>query len=147
MSNRWESLPDGYGLSLDGRRAVRSQSPDSQDSAVSKTRRPSSSPPMTEAQLQDAVITAAELWGWRWHHETDSRRTRPGWPDLLLVRDGLCLVLEMKSATGRVTEEQAEWIEALGAVDGITAAVIRPNSLDAVARVLAGQAAPDTLTS
>jgi hypothetical protein len=69
---------------------------------------------MTERQLQAAVIQLAELLGWMTYHTHDSRRSNPGYPDLTLVKDDRLLFVELKSATGRLTTEQTEWLRALG---------------------------------
>lgn len=68
---------------------------------------------MTEAQLQDAVIQLAHLRGWMTYHTYDSRRSSPGFPDLVLVRADRLVLVELKSASGRVTADQQRWLEAL----------------------------------
>ena len=71
---------------------------------------------MTEAQLQAAVIEAAQLFGWRIYHTFDSRRSNAGFPDLVLVRPPEMLFVELKSEKGRVRPEQKAWIDDLIAV-------------------------------
>jgi Holliday junction resolvase len=69
---------------------------------------------MSERQLQDAVIELAQWKGWKVMHIYDSRRmTGQGWPDLFMVRGPQCLAVELKSAKGRVSVEQDEWLELL----------------------------------
>lgn len=69
---------------------------------------------MNEKQLQQAVLDCATALGWRHFHTFDSRRSDPGFPDLVLARvpDRL-LFVELKSETGRMSREQAEWISDL----------------------------------
>lgn len=81
----------------------------------------------TEAQLQEGIITAARRLGWIVHHSrrTTTRRRdgtivhhtplsgHPGFPDLVLVRDGRWLVLELKTETGRVSPDQAMWLSTM----------------------------------
>lgn len=77
----------------------------------------------TEAQLQQAVIDAAWTFGWLVHHVKPARTpdgkylTRiagdPGFPDLVLARNGEVLFIELKSKVGRVRPEQKVWAEAL----------------------------------
>ena len=43
---------------------------------------------MSEAEFQAQVVELARLRGWRTHHHYDSRRSTPGWPDLVMVRRG-----------------------------------------------------------
>ncbi len=83
---------------------------------------------MTEAQLQDAVMGLADVLGLRVHHETDSRRSRAGFPDLVIVGRRV-LFVELKRQDGRVRPEQRAWLEALTAAEGVTAVVWRPSAL------------------
>ena len=94
---------------------------------------------MLERDLQAEVIETARAAGWRVHHTSDSRRARPGWPDLFLVRDGDCLVLELKTVKGVVTDKQRGWLTALDAVAGIEARVVRPTDLDNLTARLTGE--------
>ncbi len=68
-----------------------------------------------EDDLLDHVTELATWAGWTWHHETDSRKTRAGFPDLVLVhpRKRRVLWAELKSATGRLRPEQATWRDVL----------------------------------
>lgn len=69
---------------------------------------------MTERQLQQAIVDCARLLGWRSYHTFDSRRSEPGFPDLVLVRDRVVFA-ELKSERGRLTREQRAWAAALAA--------------------------------
>jgi hypothetical protein len=79
------------------------------DAMVAKT--------MTEKQLQAAIVGAAQRLNWLVYHTHDSRRSQPGFPDL---------VLELKTMRGKVTTEQQQWLDALTNA-GQDAAVWRPN--------------------
>lgn len=70
-----------------------------------------------EAGFQATVVQLAELHGWRLYHTHDSRRSNPGFPDLVLVRDGVLIFAELKSETGRVSPAQTEWLAALEHVE------------------------------
>lgn len=85
---------------------------------------------MSEAQLQDAILELAELRGWLFFHDYDSRRNNPGWPDLFLLhpRTGEIVIAELKAARGRLSGDQKVWIAAF-AVAGITVHVWRPIDL------------------
>jgi len=83
---------------------------------------------MSEANLQDAVMGIADVLGLRVHHETDSRRSRAGFPDLVLVGSRV-LFVELKRQDGRLRPEQQAWLEALTAAEGVTAVVWRPLAL------------------
>lgn len=72
------------------------------------------------------MIREAAAWGgWMAYHTHDSRRSEPGFPDLVLVRGGECLAVEVKAAGGRATAAQLEWLAALDAVPGIVAELVQ----------------------
>lgn len=85
---------------------------------------------MSEAELQGVIIEMAELYGWVWHHETDSRRTRPGFPDLVLVRPPTVMFIECKTVRGRIRPDQQTWLDALEGCDRVVSSVVRPGDLD-----------------
>lgn len=70
---------------------------------------------MRERDLQQAVIDLARLLGWLAYHPYDSRRSEPGFPDLVLVHPakGRVLYRELKSERGRLSPAQRKWISAL----------------------------------
>jgi hypothetical protein len=83
----------------------------------------------SEADFQTAVMDLARLCGWRVCHvrtvaakqrgSTQFRHLTPydghaGLPDLILARDGVVLLVELKSQTGRATPEQRLWLAAAG---------------------------------
>jgi hypothetical protein len=82
---------------------------------------------MTEAQLQGAIIAAAQRLGWLVYHTHDSRRSQPGYPDLHLVHEGrhLSIMRELKKQNGTVSATQKDWIRALAAA-GVDVGVWRP---------------------
>ena len=94
---------------------------------------------MTEAELQERVIRAARLLGWRHYHPPDNRpggragrvqRVVPGFPDLVLVHATQRRILyrELKTQTGRVSPDQREWHADLE-IAGADVAVWRPLDL------------------
>lgn len=86
---------------------------------------------MTEAQLQRQVIDMARFHGFSLvYHTHDSRRSNPGFPDLVMVsrRQRRVLYRELKRHGGRVTPEQQAWIDAL-AEAGQDACIWRPGDL------------------
>lgn len=70
---------------------------------------------MTERQLQNAIVKWAALRGWLVYHTYDSRRSEKGFPDLCMVRPPRLVFAELKSARGKVTEEQKHWLDNLAA--------------------------------
>lgn len=83
-------------------------------------------PPMSrisEGDLQRSVIDLAMLHHWRVVHVRPGRtatgwRTtyegHPGLPDLILARNGVVLLAELKPVGGRATAEQQRWLDAAG---------------------------------
>lgn len=90
---------------------------------------------MTEAQLQDAVITCAQVLGWRVAHFRPAHTARgwrtavsadgAGFPDLVLAGHGRLVFAELKSARGKLGPEQVDWAIALKG-SGVTHCVWRP---------------------
>jgi hypothetical protein len=87
-----------------------------------------------------AVREAASLTGWLTYHTFDSRRSASGFPDLILCRGARLVAAELKGPTGRVTREQAMWLDALDAA-GVECFVWRPSDWPEIEAVLARRAA------
>lgn len=96
---------------------------------------------MTENQLMDAIVEAAKLHSWKVAHfrpalTAKSWRTPmqgdPGFPDLVLARNGRVLFLELKSHGGRVSPDQMAWLAELGP----DASLVWPDDLDDLLRRL-----------
>lgn len=69
---------------------------------------------ITEAQFQRQIIELAHLLGYCTYHTYDSRRSEPGFPDLVLVHPmGDLLIAELKTDKGRVSPAQTLWIALL----------------------------------
>lgn len=103
---------------------------------------------MTEATLLTAVRKIARLTGWLTYHTHDSRRSEPGFPDLVLLhtRRHRLIFAELKTDTGRLTPDQENWLAAL-AETGHEIALWRPTDLDDEIRaVLTGLRATTKLT-
>jgi hypothetical protein len=79
---------------------------------------------MSEAQFQRRVIETAKWYGWLVHHSRPARNSDgswstpidgdPGLPDLVLARDGVVLLVELKKDKGRPSKGQLKWLAALG---------------------------------
>ena len=94
-------------------------------------------PFQSEADFQRAVTDLATCAGWRWWHWPDSRRTTAGFPDLILVRAGVCLFRELKTGTGRLRPAQVETLDALRSC-GLDVCVWRPSDWPMIERTLLG---------
>lgn len=90
----------------------------------------------TERQFQQQVLGLARLLGWRSYHTWSSIHSAAGFPDLVLVRPPRLVFCELKSARGRLSPAQQDWLEALGACPGVEAFCWRPDQLEQIAAVL-----------
>ncbi len=91
----------------------------------------------SEADFQQRVLKLARDNGWMAFHPYDSRRSEPGWPDLVLIRDEYLLAVELKTDKGKVTADQQKWLAAFGKVEDVDAHVWRPSDWDELSGVLA----------
>ena len=89
----------------------------------------------TEAQFQETVIGMARALGWRVYHTHDSRRSDPGYPDLTMVRGRVLRIWELKSETGTLRRNQADWIVDLQTA-GVEALVLRPSDMPRIKAML-----------
>lgn len=98
---------------------------------------------MTEDELQKLVLEAVKVRSLIAYHTYDSRRSQPGFPDLVIVGQNAALFRELKSAKGRVTPEQKFWIAALDQA-GMDVDIWRP--ADWPIRIMAELAQLDRVT-
>lgn len=78
---------------------------------------------MTEDEFKKRVIQTAVTYRWRVHHSRPARTSKgyrtalqghKGLPDLVLARNGVVLLVELKSDTGKPTADQRTWLAAAG---------------------------------
>ena len=91
---------------------------------------------MSEKDWQRCVLDLAGVHGWQAYHTYDSRRSQPGFPDLVLWRRGELIFVELKTAKGRVSLDQTRVIDGLEAA-GQRVYVWRPDDFDYARTVLA----------
>lgn len=97
---------------------------------------------MTEARWQARVEEHLRRYGYRLiYHTHDSRRSAPGFPDLVAVKPGRLAAIECKTDTGVVSTIQAAWIAALATVPGVVAMIARPRDEQTLVDLLAGRVA------
>ena len=92
----------------------------------------------SESEFQSYVMALARQLGFvKIYHTHDSRRSVPGFPDLVMVNPRMrrTLFVELKAQGGRVSPDQVEWLDSLRA-SGQFAEVWRPSDWVA-GRVLA----------
>lgn len=80
----------------------------------------------SERDFRQQVVQLAQLRGWLVYWTWTSIHSPAGFPDLVLCRPPRLIVAELKTATGKVTLAQQEWLAALGACTGVEVALWRP---------------------
>jgi hypothetical protein len=91
---------------------------------------------VSERELTGYVRDVARAFGWRRYHTWLSKHSPAGFPDEVLVRSGRLIFAELKSERGKLSDEQAAWLEELRAVPGVDVYLWRPADMDAIATVL-----------
>jgi len=95
---------------------------------------------LTERDWQRTVLDLAAMYHWGCYHTHDSRRSQPGFPDLVLWRERVVFA-ELKVPGGRLTPLQRQVLEGLRAAGG-EVYVWWPQHLDEAREVLAPASAP-----
>lgn len=91
---------------------------------------------VSEAEFQRQVTQLAKMLGHLVYHTHDSRKSAAGFPDMVIVKPGRRVIFaELKSATGKTSPEQDEWLEALKA-SGERVYLWRPEDLQEIGRIL-----------
>ena len=89
-----------------------------------------------EAAFQKTVIAFARLHGWRYYFTFNSKKSPPGFPDLTLVRPSRIVFAELKTETGKPTDEQCEWLMDLATVAGVEVYLWRPSDWTEIEQAL-----------
>jgi len=87
-------------------------------------------PVISEKLFQSQIRKAAIINGWRYYHTWNSMHSAQGFPDVCMVRDKRLIFAELKSAKGKVTPEQEQWLESLLVVPGVEVYMLRPQDFD-----------------
>lgn len=101
---------------------------------------------MTETQFQTRITDLCDYLGLKWHHEVDSRKSKRGWPDLVIAGPSGVLFVELKTETGRISTEQRQWLDHL-VTAGAHVRVWRPQHWADIAHDLKAIARSAPLTS
>ena len=91
-----------------------------------------------EKLFMNKIVRAAAAFGFSPYHTHDSRRSHPGWPDLVLIdplKQKRVIFAEIKTEKGKVTPEQQWWINSLVAC-GQEAYIWRPSQWDDIIATL-----------
>lgn len=92
---------------------------------------------ITEKAWMAQVIELAQRLKWAVYHTHDSRRSAPGFPDLVMLRDGRMIVCELKTLRGKLTDDQRFWLDQFAQCDGVERVEVwRPNQLQEIVEIL-----------
>ena len=94
---------------------------------------------MTEKEFMQIVRDLAKTTGWLEFHAHDSRRSTPGFPDLVLARGQRTIFAELKSEKGKPTQHQLEWLTELARNPANEVYLWRPADLDLIGKVLSSR--------
>jgi hypothetical protein len=90
-----------------------------------------------ERDFQAEVLRLARLANWRCYHTHDSRRSSPGFPDLVMVKQDHLIFAELKRKGGKLTPEQLNWMHDLASVRHVHGFVWTPDLWPEIERTLA----------
>ena len=94
-------------------------------------------PEPSEKQFMETVIEYAMYKKWLPYHVFDSRRSTPGFPDLIMLRAGRLVVAELKVKKRKPTKAQEVWLAEFALCHGAEVFVWYPSDWDEIERVLA----------
>lgn len=100
---------------------------------------------MREKDFQSRVTDMCDWLGLRYYHTYDSRRSNPGFPDLVIMGPHHVIFVELKATKGRVSKAQQEWIDGLGRA-GQDAYIWYPEDWPVVQKMLTALARERVLT-
>jgi hypothetical protein len=92
---------------------------------------------VSEAGFQAQIVELAELLGYLWWHDQDSRKNNAGFPDLHLLHPvwHRRIIAELKTEKGQPTAEQYFWL--LGLIEcGEEAYLWRPSDWESIVETL-----------
>lgn len=103
---------------------------------------------ISERALQSAVVELAHWYGWKVHHTRAAQMPSGRWatpiqgdngfPDLVLLRPGELIFVELKSAIGKTSPAQDDWLDWLTRA-GQEVYVWRPRDITTIKERLARQ--------
>lgn len=83
---------------------------------------------MSEKALLEQVRALCRFYGLLTYHTNNSRRSEPGFPDLVIACGNGVMFRELKSERGRTSPEQRVWIDTLS-LAGQDAGIWKPSDL------------------
>jgi len=89
---------------------------------------------LTEKQFSQQVVDVGKTFGWLVYRTWRSIHSPAGFPDLTMVKGERLIFAELKSAKGKVSPKQEEWLDALKAV--AETYLWRPDDFEGILEIL-----------
>lgn len=90
----------------------------------------------SEEEFQASVIDEARRQGWEPYHTFNSKRSVPGFPDLVLIRGPVLIVAELKVKKNKPTAAQEKWLALFAGVPGVRVFRWRPENWQDIVKEL-----------
>lgn len=97
---------------------------------------------MPEGTFLAKIRSVAKAHGWLTYHVFDARRSEVGFPDLVLTNGTSVLIYELKTNTGKVTKEQADWLALFAHTGKVECGTWRPRDFPAIVERLSRKEEP-----
>ena len=93
--------------------------------------------PQSEKDFMAEVVAYAKRNGYMVYHTHNSRRSEPGFPDLVMIRGELLVAAELKrSEKERPTAEQLNWMAAFAGVKRVRSMLWIPDDWPGIVQTL-----------
>ena len=95
---------------------------------------------MSEKDFQQQVVTMAHALGWKTYHTLYSIKSALGYPDLTMVstRQHRIIFAELKTEKGKISPNQAAWLEALRTPKLVEVYTWRPSDIATIQQCMEG---------
>ena len=91
---------------------------------------------LTEKAFMDSIVELARNTGWLVYPPYDSRRSEPGFPDLVMTKPKRLVIAEIKTEKGKTSPAQDKWLETLRTARGVKVKLWRPSDWPEIERTL-----------
>ena len=91
---------------------------------------------LSEKDFMESIVQLARQTGWMVYHPYDSRRSEPGFPDLVMTKHKRLVIAEIKTETGKTSPAQDKWLETLRTARGVKVKLWRPSDWPEIERTL-----------
>jgi len=91
---------------------------------------------ISEKDFMDSIVELARNTGWLVYHPYDSRRSEPGFPDLVMTKPKRLVIAEIKTEKGKTSPAQDKWLETLRTARGVKVKLWRPSDWPEIERTL-----------